>query len=233
MVRKDHQKQLREIRIGGKKTDSERLKKYKLPPELSRYRDDKIFQKDAEVMFRPGQAVGPVVVGLEPNLLDKDEVAILVRGPKFCVRRILSEERFMIDSGKNYFKIRIEMMDKDDEEEDNTKVETEDERMERERVEKVMEEAELKAKTVFDEDDGSLDYGRKRATDCKHNTFVKLPRPRSAKVERDIEYRRLTWKKIFRDFWNQFAYEDGVQESNLTESEERGLKKQEVMGSSL
>ena len=52
-----------------------------------------------------------------------------------------------------------------------------------------------------------------------------LSKSRSAKVERDIEFRRLTWKKIFRDFWNQFADEDGVQESNLTESEERGLKK--------
>ena len=228
LIRKDHQKQIREIRIGGKKTDKERIKKYKLPPELNRYKKAGIFQSDADEQFKPGQAIGPVVVGLEADLLDKDEVAIVVRGPKFCVRRILSEERFMIDCERSYFKLRIEMMDKDDdeiEEEANTIIETDDERKERERIEKAIEEAEMLAKTVFDEDGMSLDYGRKRATDCKHNTYVKLPRPKSARVERDIEYRRLTWRKVYRDFRNQFADEDGIQESNLTEGEERGLKK--------
>ena len=62
----------------------------------------------------------------------------------------------------------------------------------------------------------TLDYGKKRATDCKHNTCIKLPRPKSAKIEQDIELRRLTWKKIYSDFLNQFTDEDGVQESNLT-----------------
>ena len=117
-------------------------------------------------------------------------------------------------------------MDNEDEEELDTMVEeSEEEKVERERIEKAVEEAELNAKTVFNEDEMSLDYGRKRATDCKHNTYVKLPRPRSAKVERDIEFRRLTWRKLYRDFVNQFADEDGVQESNLTASEGRGLKK--------
>ena len=31
------------------------------------------------------------MVGLEKDLLDKDKIAVLVRGPKFCVRRILNE----------------------------------------------------------------------------------------------------------------------------------------------
>jgi hypothetical protein len=71
----------------------------------------------------------------------------------------------------------------------------------------------------------TLDYGKKRATDCKHNTCIKLPSPKSAKIEQDIELRRLTWKKIYRDFLAQFTDEDGVQEGNLTLEEASGLKK--------
>ena len=37
--------------------------------------------------------------------------------------------------------------------------------------------------------------------------------------------RRLTWKKIYRDFLAQFTDEDGVQENNLTPEEASGLKK--------
>ena len=164
--------------------------------------------------------IGPMMVGLEEKLLDQDEVAILIRGPKFCVRRILCEERYLVECEKSYFKVRLDMEDDDDEEEDDPGGgETEEERIERERVEKVMEIAELEAKTVFNEDEMSLDYGRKRATDCKHNTCIKLPRPKSAKTERDLEYRRLSWKKIYSDFRNRFTDEEGVQENNLTASE--------------
>ena len=53
----------------------------------------------------------------------------------------------------------------------------------------------------------TIDYGRKRAIDCKHNTCVKLPGPKSTKVEEGIEYRRLSWKKIYRDFRNEFTDE--------------------------
>ena len=44
--------------------------------------------------------MGPVTVGLEDNLLDVDEVAVLKRGPKFCCRRILCRERFLIEIKK-------------------------------------------------------------------------------------------------------------------------------------
>ena len=78
---------------------------------------------------------------------------------------------------------------------------------------------------LFNEDEVRLDYGKKRATDCKHNTCVKLPGPKSAKVEEGIEFRRMTWKKIFWDFLNEMTDEEGVQESNLTKEEAAGLEK--------
>ena len=222
-LRRDHKNQVREISMAGKKED-----KLKLPPELQRYKRAKIFQPDAKDRLVPGEAIGPVTVGLEENLLDHDEVAILVRGPKFCVRRILDEERFLMECERSFFKVRIDMEDVDEEPDDpggGEEHETKEEKVERLRIENAMEIAAIEARQVFNEDEMLIDYTRKRATDCKHNTHVKLPGPKSTKVEEGIEYRRMVWRRIFRDFKDQYADEKGIQESNLTENEERGLKK--------
>ena len=156
-VRRDHQKQIREIRIAGKKED-----RMKLPKELQRYKKAGVFQLDARTKLIPGRAIGPMVVGLEDDLLDKDEIAVLVRGPKFCVRRVLNEERFLMECEKSYFKLRIDMEDDDDEEDDpgGGVVETEDERKERERVEKAIEIAAIEAKQVFNEEEMTIDYNK-------------------------------------------------------------------------
>ena len=125
--------------------------KLNLPKELQRYKKAEIFQQRAKITFKPGQAIGPVVVGLEEDLLSKEEVAVLVRGPKFCVRRILDEERFLVECEKSYFKVRIDMQDDGDEEDDpggGGQV-TEEERREIERVQKAVEIVEIEAKTVF------------------------------------------------------------------------------------
>jgi hypothetical protein len=84
VVKKEHKEQVRAIRIYSKKD-----KEGKLPKELQRYKDTKIFDKDARKIFKPGDILGPVTVGLEENLLDREEIAVLKRGPKFCCRRIL------------------------------------------------------------------------------------------------------------------------------------------------
>ena len=138
------------------------------------------------------------MVGLEDKLLDHDEIAALCRVPKFCVRRLLDEERFLMECEKSCFKLRIDMYDNNIVEDDpgGGVKESEKDRIERERVEKLAELAELEGKTVFNEDEMSLDYGKKKAPDCKHNTCVKLPRPKSAKVEQEIDYRRMAWKKL-------------------------------------
>ena len=71
----------------------------------------KVFRKDEGESYKPGKAIGPVVVGLEEKLLDDDEIAALCRGPKFCVRRVLDEERFLMECEKSCFKLRIDMYD--------------------------------------------------------------------------------------------------------------------------
>ena len=144
-VRREHLAQFRAIKIDGKKEDN-----LKLPKELQRYKTVKVFQKDAKTTLKPGQALGSVVVGLEEGLLDEEEISALIRGPKFCVRRGLDEERFLTECEKSYFKLRIDMMEDEEDTGGGSEpiTETEDEKKERERIERAVEMAAIEAKTV-------------------------------------------------------------------------------------
>ena len=99
-LRRDHQRQFREIKIAGKKEHMMKLLK-----ELQRYKKAGVFQPDAKTKLVPGKAIGPMVVGLGDDLLDKDEIAVMVRGPKFCVMRVMNEERFPMECEKSYYKL--------------------------------------------------------------------------------------------------------------------------------
>jgi hypothetical protein len=88
------------IRIEVKQRNRDRNKA--IPKELRRYSDAKVFREEARRLFKPGEVMGPVMVGLEENLLDMDEVAVLKRGPKFCCRRVLCKERFLMEMEKCY-----------------------------------------------------------------------------------------------------------------------------------
>ena len=56
---------------------------------------------------------GPVVAGVNINLLNKDEVAVLARGPGFTIRRVLNRERFRVEAEKSYIKVRWTKKDED------------------------------------------------------------------------------------------------------------------------
>ena len=56
-LRKDHQHQLREIRMNRKKEE-----KLSLPKELNRYKSARIFSGTARREFRPGTIIGPVQI---------------------------------------------------------------------------------------------------------------------------------------------------------------------------
>ena len=97
-IKLDNKNKVREIRIERKKES-----RYKVPELLKRYEHAKVFSE--EQPFRPGEVRGPVIVGENINLLSRDEVAILTRGPKFTVRRILDKERFLTELEKAFIKI--------------------------------------------------------------------------------------------------------------------------------
>ena len=217
-VKIDHSKQLREIRMSRKTVKKE---KFKLPPELRRYRQAAIFGKEAEDIFKPGEVLGPVVVGKETDILSMDEVEVLKKGPKFCIRRVLSKEKYMVEQEKTYVKVR--WAKRDDEDEEPKVEESDEERKERLRVEHIAEMEAVKATMVFDQDEMLVDFRKQRATNCKHNTYCHLPGPLTAKQEQELEVRRMEWSQIFDEYMANFTDEKGVQESNLTQAEKRGL----------
>ena len=155
-VKRQHAHQVRAIRIEVKQEV-----KIRLPKELKRYKDCNIFKQNADKTFKPGTMVGPVIVGVENILLDEDELSVLCKGPEF--RRILSKERYLVEAEKSFCKLRYEMFDDDPTNLDEGAKETQEEKKERERVELLSRIAELDSKTVFNEEEITIDYGRKRA----------------------------------------------------------------------
>ena len=125
----------------------------------------------------------------------------------------------MVEQEKTYVKVRWSRRD----EEEIMINETEEERKERIRLNNIAEMEAVKATMVFDEDEMEVDFRKQRATNCKHNTYCHLPGPLTAKQEQELEVRRMEWSSIFDDYMARFTDEEGIQESNLTQAEKRGL----------
>ena len=103
-----------------------------------------------------------VTVGLEKDLLDSEEIAVLKRGPKFSCRRVLCKERFLVEMEKCACKIRWSKRDEDMEDAKNEENETTEERKERKRVEKIAEEEAIRYLLVFYEDELEIAYRKRR-----------------------------------------------------------------------
>ena len=52
------------------------------------------------------------MVGGNGNLLSQEEVAILIRAPKYTIRRIMDKERFLLEMEKVFVKLRRALRDK-------------------------------------------------------------------------------------------------------------------------
>jgi hypothetical protein len=187
-----------------------------LPHIIRRYKEARIFKEDGGG-FKPGEVKGPVIVGENSELLSREEVAVLIRGPKFTVRRALSKERFLIEMEKSYIKVR---WTKRDEDEEDKEPETDEE----ERVRLAGELESAKSRMVFDPDTGNVDFRKERCTDAKHNTRVILPGPLTQAQESELIMRRVEWEAVYEEYIREMCDEEGVQESNLTREEEKGLK---------
>ena len=100
LLRKRNKNKVRAIRMKRKKETVALL-----PKLIARYEECRIFRQDGGE-FVTGEVRGPVIVGEDNTLLSNNEVAVLVRGPKFTVRRVLCKERFLVETEKSYIKVR-------------------------------------------------------------------------------------------------------------------------------
>ena len=164
--------------------------------------------------YVPGDVKGPVVVGGNTSLLNKDEVAVLTRGPKFTIRRALNRERFRVEAEKSYIKVRWTKRDEDNDDNDMDGMKVTEE--EQKRVDDIAEVQEAKSRIIFDLDAKEIDCRKQRCTDVKHNAKVILPGPGSQELERELEVRRVEWLAIYDAYLGEFCDENGVQEDTLT-----------------
>ena len=194
---------------------------FKLQHNLSRYSSAKIFTSDSELP--PEELRGPVLVGDEEITLSFGEKAVLTRGPKFTVRRILSLENFLNELTKCHVKERWEATQREEEGgPEEVMVEMNEE--ERRRIEEISKKEEAKCRQIYDQEEGRVDFGNLKVTDTKGNTRVFLPKPKSVEFEMELQMKRIEWTKVFNDYVSELCDEQGVQESNLSKEEEEGLK---------
>ena len=202
-LKKGNKRKTRMIRMSWKEE-----KRFELPKMLARYKDAKVFSEVEAEEFKPGEIRGPVIVGEDTTLLDADEVAILTRGPKFTVRRVLDRERFILEMEKVFVKLRWALKDRDVEKE--VEYETNMTKEEQERIEDIADMEEAKSRMVFDNSTMKVDFRKSRCTDVKHNSKIILPGPLPNILESELEMRRVAWGASYDAHVSNIQDEEGV-----------------------
>ena len=154
--------------------------------------------------------------------IDECEKELLKLHPKFAVRTKLDREQFELDLECGFAKLRWEI-GKDEEEEKSSNV---GEKADKEqRVESIEEEEMVTARNemVFDPIEKEYDARKMKVTNLAENTRITLPKPLKPIHEAEIEIRRKEYIKVYEKYRKEETNR-GVQEPNMTEKEEKGLK---------
>ena len=144
--------------------------------------------------------------------LSDEERAVLKLHNKFSVLENIKKGEIDGDQEASIAKLRMEKV-KDEEYEGYT----EKERKEDENIT-------AQGRMIYDPCEKVFDGRKRRVTDLKECTRVTLPKPLSAEEESKIEVRKRTQKEIFEKFRKNNTNSKGEQKSNLTQSEQKGLR---------
>ena len=184
-----------------------------VPEGVKQYIDGmKIFESDVE----PEKPIGPMICNKE-IVLDKDEMQLLMRGPRFMKRNEIDINEFTVEVEK--------MIVKQGYNEDGSREESEEsvvyDEEETKRINKAVREIETEQKMVYNKGTGQFDLGNSKASEYKFNKFVHMPRVESVRSEAMNEVRR---KEMIK------ACEEVIREEKerITKKEER--KKSRVSG---
>ena len=84
---------------------------------------------------------------------------------------------------------------------------------------------EAKTRQVYDSDTKTLDLRKLRATDVKLNSQVYLPESQNVKYESQLELRSSKYLEIFQNYVKEKCDSKHRQNSNLSASQSKGIKK--------
>ena len=149
--------------------------------DRKKYGKARIFQEPCNIT--PIAGTDPAVVDDDENevKLSKDEKSLLVLGPKYCTYNALTEESFEVELEQCIVKLKWEMMGNDVKNKKNESlcdiainaILDDDEKRE---CEEYFEVLEGKQRVIYDIENNSLVFRRRRATDMKGNARVNLTR---------------------------------------------------------
>ena len=148
----------------------------------------------------------------EDSTLSEEEVAVLMRGPKLTVNRVLCKEWFLVEMEKCFIKVRLQKRDEDIKEPENA---------EEERVRILGEIGGAKSRMVFDPDSGKGDFMKQRCSDAKHYSQIILSGPITQAQESELIMRRVEWEVAYDKYIREMSDEEEVKESNLRREEQR------------
>ena len=180
------------------------------PPEgLEDYAELSVFSKTKydriEVENYEVKTIGEVT-------LSDEEKEILRLHPKFSVMGNLKPVDLDGEQEASLAKIRMEMM-KEKELKEYTPLER-----------KENEEIEAEGRMVFNPKDRVYDGRKRRVTDLKECARVTLPKHLSGDEESRLEVRKRAQKEMFEEYIRKNTTKNGEQRSNLTKTEQQGLK---------
>ena len=188
-----------------KNTDAE----FEVPEGLEDYMDLSVFSKtkyeNIEIVEYEVKTVGEVT-------LSSEEKEVLKLHNKFSVIGNLHKGDLDDEQEASLAKIRMEKS-KEMENEDYTTQEKEQQ-----------EELEAEARMVFNPREGVYDSRKRRVTDLKECARVTLPKPLTDDEESKLEVRKRFQKEVFEKYRRENTNKYGEQKSNLTKTEQKGLK---------
>ena len=188
------------------------------PSSAKQYLDNVKVFKSSEV--QPQMPAGPMICD-SSIAISKDEYAFLVKGPQFMVRQKLNEDDFKVEIEKMITKHKYQTCNQDGEDTKSEEKKENKKDEEDKRLEMLGEIEEARSRMTYNRSEKVLDMGNLRASDYKYNKHVQLPDTVDACEEARNEIRRTEHMKSFKKIVNQLADENI---SNLTKSEQRGLK---------
>ena len=195
----------------------EELEEVPIPEAIVRFKDLGIFNKN----YRdPEKEIVPdiPVIG-EEIILDEDEKAALRLAPKTAILDKLNVEEIKVELAMCSTKLRWEIRKESDEKLDD------DEEKPTEEEKDHYDELEAEARQPFNPVKKSLDMRCRKVTDLKENSKIYLPKPLEIKEEAKISIRQERFEKIAKDYIEEKCTEKGEQETNLTQSQKRGISK--------
>ena len=204
--------------------DKYRIKKDDLlrqvPKGLEDFADLSVFHPDKYDKVETESYDVKVIGNIEIN---DDEMSVLRLHPKFAVIEDLEAGGIEFDQELAFAKTRIQISKELEEMIDDENGEAQQHEMTEEDRKK---DAELEAKSrqIFDPVERVFDDRKRRVTDLKECSRVTLPKPLPPEEEAKLEMRRQTQQRIYDAYRRANCKNGGKQRSNLTDSEQSGLK---------